>query len=182
MSSLSKRTAAFSVEAIREHVVSRLFDKAAQRLEEQLDATRKQFFSLNGTVMDERTVPDNTARLAAVDKVMSVAGAYMKDREPPRPDNRVAIEIDPVTGIHKIVIGGAPQALPPEREVLDVDTQTSDPGDSMNADGVSPSPPQLRLASLIEEARADDREEEMETIRIGPFVPDAIKKHMFRDE
>lgn len=113
-SKITRRTAAFDVEAIRRQMYERvappshLLQKAFTRLDEQLDATRTEFFSFQGSVVEKREVVDHGTRGSAIDKVMKVAGAYAHESDKPKAPT-VALRIDPVTGVMELVIGTSPE-------------------------------------------------------------------------
>jgi len=121
----SRETLAFSVDRVRERLWTNvavppdLLQKTFRELDAQLTAKTTKHFAFQGQVVDERTVADNGARLGAIDKVLSIAGAYVRERDQRPPSTAVALEIDPVTGIYRIVVGvGVGQAAPPpEKEV-----------------------------------------------------------------
>lgn len=138
-----RTTSAFNVEAVKNNALNKLMAKTIERLDEQLDATLDKHFSFQGEVRDTKTVVDNAARLSAIDKVLNMAGAYVKTQSDAPKHDSVFIEIDPKTGIHKIVIGAPPPALPLESEVTDEVTQIT-PGEgvagSSTAESVSGTP------------------------------------------
>lgn len=200
-----RSTSAFNVEAVKASALNKLMKKTIERLDEQLDATLDKHFSFQGEVRETKTVVDNTSRLAAIDKVLSMAGMYVKGQADVPKHDSVYIEIDPHTGIHKIVIGGAPTAtaLPLESEVLDEVNQEEDlvsPPQQHSGQhaghGASGTPAlhlvQNHISAPPESASVDDGEDvvpelddtaEYEVIKGGrgrpkQFIPDSIRKHL----
>lgn len=124
---IARRTLAFSPERMRAAlwqdlaIPADLFQAAIDELRSQIKATKIEYFSHHGEVTDKRVVKDNAARQNAIDKVLSMTGSYVRERD------RSTSETQPVTieigedGVHRIIIGGSQvqPALPPEREVLD---------------------------------------------------------------
>lgn len=128
---IARRTLAFSPERMRAAlwqdlaIPADLFQVAIDELRSQLHATKVEYFSHHGEVTDKRVVKDNAARQNAIDKVLSMTGSYVRERD------RSASETQPVTieigedGVHRIIIGASQgasasaAALPPGREVLD---------------------------------------------------------------
>ena len=126
MTTHNNKTLAFNVDAVRERlwrsaaIPEALLHKAIKRLDEQLDATHTKFFTFQGEVKGQTELVDNAARLSAIDKVLSVAGAYQKEKEVNQGDRAVAMEIDPETGRFKIIVGMSVGALAsPEQEAAD---------------------------------------------------------------
>lgn len=144
-----QRSLAFSSERMREllwrdvSLPAGLLDKTLVRLNEQLDATKVEYFTHQGLVISRRRVVDNAARQGAIDKVLSMTGSYVREKDSNRNESQtVTIEIGD-DGVHRIIIGavGAPHAaLPLDREVIDVDIQPRNDSVAVTASDMSPAP------------------------------------------
>jgi hypothetical protein len=105
------RPMALSVEKVRHEMLRGLLipremvNKAIQRTYEQLDANETKFFSYKGEVTETRVVEDTAARGAAADKIFSLAGLYVRDNESKNSTPGVAMEVDPRTGVMRIIVG-----------------------------------------------------------------------------
>jgi hypothetical protein len=105
-------TAAFNVESARAQMLARVViphdfvNKAIRKVYNKLDAKETKFFTFRGEVIDKVDVEDNAAQLNAADKILSVAGLYAREREQQQTTPIVALEVDPATGIIRMVVGG----------------------------------------------------------------------------
>jgi len=112
MANLSKRTTAFNVERVRADILARvripdgLLQKAFDRLHEELDAKKTEFFAHQGEVISKVDVIAHETRLNAIDKVMKVSGVYARENDTKNETPQVAMEIDQKTGVMRLVIGG----------------------------------------------------------------------------
>ena len=104
-------TVAFNVDRVRAAMLEGVrlpegfLQKAIDTAFAKLDAKRTQFFSKDGMVVDERTVEDNQTQLAAADRILTMAGVYARDREAQPSAPAVALEMDPRTGVVRLVVG-----------------------------------------------------------------------------
>ena len=111
------KTTAFSVERVRAAMLERIaiptdiLNKAIRKVHDKLEAKETKFFTFQGQVIQQAEVEDNAAQLAAADKILSVAGLYARERETKPPTPTIAIEVDPVTGVVRMVIGGDAYAV-----------------------------------------------------------------------
>ncbi len=71
----------------------------------KLQAHETKFFSFKGRVTEERRVEDHATQLAAADQIFSLAGLYSREREQGPSTPGVALEVDPVTGVVRIIVG-----------------------------------------------------------------------------
>lgn len=80
-----------------------------------LTAKTTKFFAHEGVVVDEREVDDNDAQKAAVDLLYDVVG-LKAPRAPAQTAGAiaVAVEIDPATGVIRVVAGHRQASLPTE--------------------------------------------------------------------
>lgn len=124
MSNIAKRTLAFNPERMRAvlwhdfAIPESLLQEAVDELRKQVKAKKVEYFAWHGEIVSKRVVKDNAARQGAIDKILSMTGAYVRERDVGRNDNNaVTIEIGE-DGVHRIIINaqGAPAALPPESE------------------------------------------------------------------
>lgn len=175
-----RETLAFNVDAIRDRLWRRtavpdgLLQKTFTRLDEQLDATRVKHFTDKGRVVSKRTYVDNIARLQAIDKVLSVVGAYHKEAETKQMGTAVALEIDPQTGRYKIIVGAATQGAiaPPEREAADeviIQEQTK---------------PKVGMLAVIRDPTANVLDESPQVINMRTRLKSKTElyRDMFKDE
>jgi len=102
---------ALSVDKIRHEMLRgilvprEMVNKALLRTYEQLDAKETKFFSNRGRVTETREVRDNAVIAAAADKIFSLAGLYAREREERNGTPGVALEIDPVSGVIRLIVG-----------------------------------------------------------------------------
>ena len=108
---------ALSVEKVRHEMLRGLLipremvNKALLRTYEQLDAKETKFFSHQGHVIQQKDVIDHSTVAAAADKIFSLAGLYAREREERNSTPGVALEIDPISGVIRIIVGSP---TPPE--------------------------------------------------------------------
>jgi hypothetical protein len=100
-----------------------LTNRALQKIADKLDATKVEHHTYKGRVVTTTEVEDHSAQLSAADKVLSMAGLYKKDAASTNPESFTALEIDPTTGVVRIVHGPrlpshATPALPPSHKPL----------------------------------------------------------------
>ena len=119
------QTAAFNVERMRADMLQRvrppdhLVQEAIDKLHEKLEAKTTKFFTFQGEVQQQVDVEDHDTQLSAADKILSMAGLYATERGVKPTPPTTAVEVDPVTGIVRIVIGAemppapVPVAAPP---------------------------------------------------------------------
>ena len=81
-----------------------LVTKAFRNLDRALGATVMKFFAHEGCVLDERELQDHDAQARARDQVFSIAGLYAPRSAAPTA-LAVAVEIDPVSGVIRVVAG-----------------------------------------------------------------------------
>lgn len=86
---------------IPEELLQRAFDK----LDRKLEAKETKFFTFRGEVVEKVDVEDHATQLSAVDKILSMAGVYARERDSAPVAPTVAIEVDPVTGVIRLVVG-----------------------------------------------------------------------------
>src|SRR3990167_5339937 len=153
---LSDRPMALSVEKVRHEMLRGLLipremvNKALLRTYEQLDAKETKFFSLRGKVTQRVDVIDHTTVAAAADKIFSLAGLYAREREERGGTPGVALEIDPVTGIVRIIVG-SPEPLELSSNGVMSDLQElplSKPSEAEGSVEVLPSDDYVRLPQL----------------------------------
>jgi len=73
----------------------------------KLTAKEIKFFAHKGEIVDQREVEDHDSQLRAADQIYNIAGLYTRERESVQPNNTVAIEVDPSTGVMRLVIGSS---------------------------------------------------------------------------
>ena len=79
-----------------------LANKAFRQLNRALTAKTTKFFAHEGQVVSSRQVENHDAQLRATDQVFSIAGLYAPKTEP-QGALGVALEIDPQTGVIRII-------------------------------------------------------------------------------
>lgn len=110
-------TAAFNVERVRAQMLEGvllpkdLLQKAVDKAYEKLDAKKTQFFPFQGKIRDKVDVEDHQTQLAAADKIFAMAGVYARERDPAPSALQVALEIDPKTGIVRLIVGSIETSL-----------------------------------------------------------------------
>lgn len=103
-------TYAFNVERVRADLLSRvrvpddLLQAAINTARAKLDAKETKFFTYRGEVIQREEVEAHSTQLAAADQIFSIAGVYARERERIETP-AVALEIDPVTGAVRLLIG-----------------------------------------------------------------------------
>jgi hypothetical protein len=111
------RPMALSVDKIRHEMLRgilvprEMVNKALLRTYEQLDAKETKFFAHQGRITERVDVVDHGVVAAAADKIFSLAGLYAREREEKGGTPGVALEIDPVSGVIRLIVG---QPAPPE--------------------------------------------------------------------
>jgi|SRR5438552_14357391 len=106
------RTVAFDVDSMRRSMLERLalpddlVQHAIERTRSKLDAKVTKYFTHRGEVTDQRDVEDHATQLQAADQIYSLAGLYARERDGHPSTPQVALEIDPVTGVMRLIIGG----------------------------------------------------------------------------
>jgi len=108
---------ALSVEKVRHEMLRgiliprEMVNKALVKTYEQLEAKETKFFSFKGHVVEKREVEDHATQAAAADKIFSLAGLYARERESRNATPGVALEVDPHTGVVRILVGDTMPAL-----------------------------------------------------------------------
>ena len=87
----------------------------------KLKAKETKFFAYKGQVQQQVDVDDHAIQMQAADQIFSLAGLYAREREDRASTPGVALEVDPTTGVVRIVVGsvGAP-ALEEEPQTLEL--------------------------------------------------------------
>ena len=115
MRAFNPTTTAFNVERMRAELLERvrppadLLQRAIDKVHEKLEAKTTKFFTFQGQVVEKVAVEDHATQLSAVDKILSMAGVYARERDMRPPSPAIAIEVDPTTGVIRMVIGGDSQ-------------------------------------------------------------------------
>ena len=122
--SQTEPTASMSVEAIRERLFKGV-EIAPEMLNEALKVTRKKlsakvtkFGYYKGEVVSRVNVEDHSTQLAAADQIYSIAGVYSRERDKIDRMPTIALEINPVTGVMKVIVGVPQAQLPPRQEEI----------------------------------------------------------------
>lgn len=114
---------ALSVERVRSEMLRGLLiprdivNEALKVTYNKLKATETKFFSNKGVVRDMKVVEDHATQLAAADQIYSLSGLYARERVPVQQTPGVALEVDPLTGVIRIVIGTSLQSALPTVEM-----------------------------------------------------------------
>lgn len=104
---------AFSVERVRAEMLENiripqeLVQEAIDKVKTKLNAKITKHFTHQGQVIEQVDVEDHATQLSAVDKILSMAGLYARERDAKPPTPTVAVEVDAVTGVIRMVIGDA---------------------------------------------------------------------------
>src|SRR6266850_3591411 len=121
--SQTEPTASMSVEAIRERLFKGV-EIAPEMLNEALKVTRKKlsakvtkFGYYKGEVVSRVNVEDHSTQLAAADQIYSIAGVYSRERDKVDRMPTIALEINPITGVMKVIVGVPQASLPPKEEI-----------------------------------------------------------------
>ena len=175
-----KETLAFSVERWRAHAFAGLeippdlLQHTIQKLREKLDAKTTKFFAHQGEVVQQVNVEDHSTQLTAIDTVLSMAGAYVKesDKRPATP--AVAIIVDPISGVVRLEIGGDLVSAEDQEEesaketILDVT-----PVEPVALPAVEPTPENVAADPVV-------AEEEPQIIRVKKgMLPSEVYKALF---
>jgi len=72
---------------------------------QKLRAKETKFFSFKGRVLDQVEVENHAIQLQAADQIFSLAGLYAREREDQNSTPGVALEVDPTTGVVRIIVG-----------------------------------------------------------------------------
>ena len=114
---IARQTAVvFNVEQMRALLIEHarpsadLLQKAYDKLEKKLEAKVTKFFPFQGTIVSKVDVEDHPTQMSAADKILALAGVYARERDAKPPTPAVAIEVDQITGVIRLVIG-APTAM-----------------------------------------------------------------------
>lgn len=131
------RPMALSVEKVRHEMLRgilvprEMVNKALLRTYEQLDAKETKLFSFKGHVTQSVDIDDNTTRGLAADKIFSLAGLYAREREDRPTTPGVALEIDPISGVIRLIVGSPIQQAidsdPVEIKSLERENALSEP-------------------------------------------------------
>lgn len=138
-------TTAFNVERLRQRMLESVdlpndfLQKAVMKVYKKLDARETKFFTFRGEIVEEVEVQDHATQLAAADKIMQMAGVYARERDAVPAAPTVALEMDPVTGVVRLIVG-SPIAM------LEAPTSLPNPGPSESDD--SNLVPQALVASF----------------------------------
>lgn len=110
---MSDRPMALSVERVRHEMLRgilvprEMVNAALQTTYAKLQAKETKFFSYKGHVTQKAEVDDHGTQLAAADQIFSLAGLYAREREERAGTPGVALEIDPVSGVIRLIVGSA---------------------------------------------------------------------------
>ena len=113
---IDTRPLALNVERVRHEMLRgirvppELVNEALKVTASKLKAKESKFFSFKGSVVDTVQVEDHSTQLAAADQIFSLAGLYARERADVASTPGVALEVDPRTGVVRIIVGG-PAAL-----------------------------------------------------------------------
>jgi hypothetical protein len=140
----SPTSLAFSAQALREKLLEGVelpadfVNKALRVLDEQMVATQTKFFAHKGIVKDAKVVEDNASRIAAASAVIGMTPLRQREALPESSTPTIALEVDPVTGVTRIVVGDIP---PSSRSVENVEPSRAEPvsrplSTSRGSDGV----------------------------------------------
>jgi len=88
-----------------------LVNDAFRTLARQINAKTTKYFADKGIVTDERELDDNDAQLRASDQIIAIAGLYAPRSNAQSPSQGFALEIDPTTGVIRLVVG-SPASIP----------------------------------------------------------------------
>jgi hypothetical protein len=126
---MSDKSLAFSVETFRRHLLERvevppdMVTKALAKIDQKMDAKITKFFTFRGRVVSTVDVEDHSTQLSAAHETLGIAGLASREKEVVEKSPTVILEIDPVTGTMRLVVGTPSQAeiTPPTRETIDVE-------------------------------------------------------------
>ena len=147
---------ALSVEKVRHEMLRGILiprdmvNDALRTTYAKLQAKETKFFSYKGLVTQKKEVDDHGTQLAAADQIFSLAGLYAREREDRPSTPGVALEIDPVSGVIRLIVG---QPAPLELSATGVlgDMKELPPSGLSEAEGfveVPPSDGHVRPPSL----------------------------------
>ena len=98
----------------------------------KLKAKETKFFSHKGQVTAQVDVENHTIQMQAADQIFSLAGLYAREREDRASTPGVALEVDPTTGVVRIIVGsvGAPLALEEDPQTLELPPAMPSPAEA----------------------------------------------------
>lgn len=116
---ISTPTSAFNVERMRERMYRNVavpddfLQKAVDTTYKKLTAKKTQFFSHMGEVKSVIELEDHVTQLAAADQVYKLSSLYARERDAAPGQPTIALEMNPQTGVVRLVIGALPEVSRP---------------------------------------------------------------------
>jgi hypothetical protein len=123
---MKSRTLALSVESIRKRMLEgvrvppEMVTAALEVTKKKLEAKTTKFFVHQGTVTATVDVDDHEIQLKAAEQIYKMSEIYAHDTKAKPAPATVAMEVDPLTGVIRIVVGG-PDLAEPEASAGSVD-------------------------------------------------------------
>jgi hypothetical protein len=114
-----------------------LLQAAISRLRKHVDAKKTLHFTHQGSVVEQVDVDDHQTQQAAVDKILSMSGAYVKKEEKSSSTPQVSVTVDMQTGVMRLEVGsGSNESTTPALDAHDV--SISDSTVEVSGDAVPP--------------------------------------------
>lgn len=101
---------AFNAKRAREAMLAQIaipediVNAALRRTRALVDAKKTRFFTHQGEIINKVDVEDHEAQLRATDQIYSIAGLYVRDRDVQPPPVSYAVEVDPRSGVVRMVL------------------------------------------------------------------------------
>lgn len=170
--SQTEPTSTMSVEALRDRLFKGLeiepdLLKTALRVtKSKLTAKVTKFGYYKGEVVSRVNVEDHSTQLAAADQIYSIAGVYSRERDKIDRSPTVALEVDPITGIVRVIVGTSVETSMKSFPTNAVDSVSVDSKDqlSLSFDSTRDAP------SVCEIVDVEDKEE-VETVKLKQAAP-----------
>jgi len=127
---------ALSVERVRHEMLRgilvprEMVNEALAVTAAKLRAKETKFFSFKGRVIDTVQVEDHGTQLAAADQIFSLAGLYARERGDTPATPGVALEVDPRTGVVRIIVGGPPALAEGEERLQELPPSEPSPAEA----------------------------------------------------
>ena len=177
--SFNPTSAGFNVERVRAAMLADValpkdfLQRGIDTVYRKLEAKKTNFFSFQGQVIEKVDIEDHATQLAAADKILAMSGLYVKERDVASAAPTIALEMDPRTGIVRLVVG---TALENAEEVA--------PLLQLPADNVAPQEPSVDAleagAREVEEPAEQHQEPQVVKVKQGN-LPAEVFKALFGD-
>jgi hypothetical protein len=150
-------------------IPAELINESLRATREALDAKETKFFTYKGVITAQHEVIDHVARLRAADQAYNIADMYAKDRDQKETPS-VALEVDSVTGVVRLVVGGGA-----------LDSSPTSPALTQAAAPVSIPIPALKAAVPFETIEIPEDDETEEDYVVFSKIPAKQLDPLYKD-